>query len=330
MVPTKNRSYPIDAVITWVDGNDKQHKAKRMKYGNSAMFKAEDVAGSTRFTSVGEIFYCVASIHRFAPWINKIYIVTDGQDPHVKSFIEKNFSRQIPIEIVDHKTIFRGYEEFLPTFNSISIESLTWRIPGLSEHYIEFNDDFMLAAPAMPEDFFTSDGKVVCYGKKYSSLLVRISRTVKRRWNGEKKVTFKETMLNAATLLGERWFFIKIYHTPRALLKSIYQEFFNAHCDILKKNISYRFRSHKQFNAEEIQYMLLYNSKRCILQSAHENLLYIKPKRKVRYTQKKLQLFEKRESAKFACINSLDNTSCEIQEKIIAWMQQRIGVKKKK
>ena len=140
----KNRSYPIDAVITWVDGNDKQHKAKRMKYGNSAMFKAEDVAGSTRFTSVGEIFYCVASIHRFAPWINKIYIVTDGQDPHVKSFIEKNFSRQIPIEIVDHKTIFKGYEEFLPTFNSISIESLTWRIPGLSEHYIEFNDDFML------------------------------------------------------------------------------------------------------------------------------------------------------------------------------------------
>ena len=313
----KNRSYPIDAVITWVDGNDIQHKEKRMKYGNNAMFKAE------------EIFYCVASIHRFAPWINKIYIVTDGQDPHIKSFIEKNFSRQIPIEIVDHKTIFKGYEEFLPTFNSISIESLTWRIPGLSEHYIEFNDDFMLAAPAMPEDFFTSDGKVVCYGKKYSSLLVRISRTVKRRWNGEKKVTFKETMLNAATLLGERWFFIKIYHTPRALLKSIYQEFFNAHCDILKKNISYRFRSHKQFNAEEIQYMLLYNSKRCILQSAHENLLYIKPKRKVRYTQKKLQLFEKRESAKFACINSLDNTSCEIQEKIIAWMQQRIGVKKK-
>ena len=68
-------SHPIDAVITWVDGNDERHKAKRMKYGNETIFNAEDIAGSSRFASLGEIFYCVASLNRYAPWINKIYLV---------------------------------------------------------------------------------------------------------------------------------------------------------------------------------------------------------------------------------------------------------------
>ena len=325
----KRCNYPIDAVVTWVDGNDERHKAKRMRYGNSAMFNADDVAGDTRYSSVGEIMYCIASINRFAPWINRIYIVTDEQDPKVGEFIKRHFpERQIPTETVDHKVLFRGYEEYLPTFNSITIESMTWRIPGLSEHYIEFNDDFILAAPTVPEDFFTSDGKVVCYGKKYSSLLVRISRIFKRRKNGEKKVTFKETMLNGAELMGKSRFFIKIYHTPRALLKSVYKEYFGTHKEILEKNISYRFRSYKQFNPQEIHYLLVYNSKRCILQNAHENMLYLKPKRDIRYSIRKLRTFDEHTDSKFACINSLDNTGEEIQKLIKRWIAKRIGLEK--
>ena len=71
----------IDAVITWVDGEDPVHEAKRRKYGHPSLFKVNDIAGSTRYTSVGEIFWCVASLNRFAPWINRIFIVTDAQDP---------------------------------------------------------------------------------------------------------------------------------------------------------------------------------------------------------------------------------------------------------
>ena len=136
----------IDAVITWVDGDDPRHKAKREQYGDRRIFAQDDVAGSTRYKSLGEIFYCIASLNRFAPWLNKIYIVTDEQNPMVEEFLHRHFPEgAIPMEIVDHKVIFRGYEEYLPTFNSISIESMTWRIPGLAEHYIEFNDDLILA-----------------------------------------------------------------------------------------------------------------------------------------------------------------------------------------
>ena len=324
----ENRSFPIDAVITWVDGNDNDHKKKRNIYGSPEILGAEDVAGNTRYASVGEIQYCIASLNRYAPWLNRIYVVTDGQDPKVTEFIRTNFpDRQIPVEIIDHKSIFKGYEEFLPTFNSISIESMTWRIPGLSEHFIEFNDDFILAAPTLPEDFFTADGKVVCYGKRYCPLLVKITRAIKKHWNGRKKVTFKETMLNAAALLGEKRFFIKIYHTPRALLKSVYETYFNTFPEQLERNISYRFRSHRQFNSQEMQYMLLYKEKRCILRKAYDNLLYLKPKGDIGYTERKLHLFDKRKEFKFCCINSLDQAGETAQKRITGWMRQRIGLK---
>lgn len=321
------RNIPIDAVITWVDGNDERHKAKRMKYGNETMFKAEDIAGNSRFASLGEIFYCVASLNRFAPWLNRIYIVTDEQDPQIGSLIEKHFpERHIPIEIVDHRTIFRGYEEYLPTFNSISIESMTWRIPGLSEHYIEFNDDFILAAPVTPEDFFTPDGKTVCYGKKSNYLLTKLSRMIKYRKNGNKKVTFKETMLNAASLLGIYTSFIKIYHTPRALLRSVYEKYFDGHPEHLTKNIAHRFRHHKQYNPQELYYLLMEKEHRCILLPPNSNLLYLKPK-DLKYIQKKLDRFTLSPETKFGCFNAIDLACDEGQRIIIQWIEERIGLK---
>ena len=324
----KDTHTPIDAVITWVDGADPIHKAKRMKFGNDTVFKAEDIAGDTRFANIGEIFYCVASLNRYAPWINKIYIVTDEQDPQLYTFIDKHFpDKHIPVEIVDHKTIFRGYEEYLPTFNSISIESMTWRIPGLSERYIEFNDDFILAAPSKPEDFFTEDGKTVCYGKKYNSFLVRLSRMLKYRRNGNKKVTFKETMLNAASLLGKHFYFIKMYHTPRALLKSVYEKYFNEHPEHLVKNISYRFRDHRQYNPQEIQMLLQYRNGNCILHSAHKNLFYLKPKHNIEYTRKKLARFSSLPEYKFGCFNSIDQTDESERAMIADWIEKRIGLK---
>ena len=143
----------IDAVITWVDGNDPRHREKRMKYATSQLVESQDKAAETRFSDMGEIFLCVASINRYATWINKIYIVTDEQDPGLDDFLKMNFPQgHVPVEIVDHKVIFRGYEHVLPVFNSIAIETMTWRIPGLSDCFIEFNDDTILMKPVVPEE----------------------------------------------------------------------------------------------------------------------------------------------------------------------------------
>ena len=61
----------IDAVITWVDGNDPVHRAKRRSIADTGLLHSDDVAGDTRFTDVGEIYWCVASLTHFVQ-INSI------------------------------------------------------------------------------------------------------------------------------------------------------------------------------------------------------------------------------------------------------------------
>ena len=99
------------------------------------------------------------------------------------------------------------------------------------------------------------------------------------------------------------------------------------HPEILTRNISYRFRSYRQFNPQELQYMLLHNSRRCTLRSAKENMLYLKPKKRIGYTKKKLKKFDKHTDFKFVCINSLDKANKETRKIILDWIEKRIDLK---
>ena len=83
----------IDIVIPWVDGDDPVLAAKRRQYlTGKREDKHADVAAATRYCDLGEIFWCIDSINIFAPFIRKIFIVTDGQDPHLEdSGIERAF-----------------------------------------------------------------------------------------------------------------------------------------------------------------------------------------------------------------------------------------------
>ena len=317
----------IDAVITWVDGDDPRHKAKREKYGDSKMASRDDVAGITRFRSVGEILYCVASLNRFAPWLNKIYIVTDEQDPQIDERIKELFGEgHIPMEIVDHKIIFEGYEEYLPTFNSVSIESMTWRIPGLSEHYIEFNDDLILAAPTQPEDFFTEDGKVVCYGKYYGTIDLFTSPLLGHHDCNSKQVTFRRMMYNASKIMGKQNGLIRLYHTPKPLRRSVFEEFFAKHPEHLQNNIRHRFRNIEQYNIQVLQYIILYNKGLCQLRRAYSQLLYMNSMATDDYVSERLTQFSQQPNHKFGCFNSIDQMSEWGQRQTIDWIERRIGM----
>ena len=72
----------VDAVITWVDGSDKDLIKKKAEYLNSEKeSKIQNV--KTRYNQVGEIEFVIKSIIKFAPFINNIFIVTDGQSPKI-------------------------------------------------------------------------------------------------------------------------------------------------------------------------------------------------------------------------------------------------------
>ena len=317
----------IDAVITWVDGEDPNHRAKREAYGSSHLLKADDAGGATRFSSLGEIAYCVASINRFAPWIHKIYIVTDEQNPNLDAFLQEQFPEgHIPMEIVDHKVIFRGYEAYLPTFNSVSIEAVTWRIPGLSEHFIEFNDDLVLVAPLSPADFFPSEERVVCYGSRSSMHWTKFTRWLKPVRNGRKVYSTKQAMYNGAHWAGERSTMVHFTHTPKGLHKSVYERFFTEHPEALHHNISHRFRDASQFNSQALQYQLLCQQGQLELRSERGLLFFLQPKAKAGYVAEKMARLEQMASCKFCCFNSLDKASEAEQQQVFAWLNQRLGL----
>lgn len=304
----------IDAVITWVDGDDPKHKEKREKYGSKDIFNKQDIGGATRFANLGEIYWCVVSLNRFAPWLNKIYIVTDGQDPKIEDYIKELFPNgYIPMEIVDHKIIFRGYEEYLPTFNSVSLETMTWRIPGLSDCFIEFNDDLMLASPVLPEDFFTADGKPILYAKKKNLIVEkfkRLYRYCKEGKGSSKKVVFKELMMNAAMIAKtSEYHYFRLKHTPKSLRRDFYEKYFAEHPDLMIRNIKHRFRSLEQYTPQELQYLVLYKNGECLQLDPDGFLFYMQPKSRKNYVLKKLAKLDEMKNCKFLCFNSIDLAS---------------------
>ncbi len=313
----------IDAVITWVDGNDPILNAKRQKYGTSVDFASNDVAGATRFANIGEIFWCVASINRFAPWVNRIFIITDGQEPHLEEQLQKHFPEGfIPMEIVDHSVLFKGYEEYLPVFNSISIETMMWRIPNLSEHFIYFNDDFMLCAPVTPQDFFTDKG-VLSRGKWQSMWWTKVLHFFKRKRNGRELMSFKWTMFLAAQMVGERKCYLKLDHTPHGLLKSAFVSLFEHREEWLIRNIRHRFRNPEQWSVIEMLYLVLHQQDKNIVLPVEGYLFYLFPKRKSNYVAKKMQKLQKGKY-RCCCWNSLDLATPTDKAMVEGWIQRTL------
>lgn len=317
---------PIDVVITWVDGDDLSHREKRRKYASADELTNDDVGGEIRYKSIGEIRYCVASILRFAPFVRKIFIVTDGQDPQLYDFIEREFpDRTTEIVIVDHKVIFEGYESYLPVFNSLAIETMLWRIPGLSDHFVYFNDDVLLAAPVEPDDFFVGD-RLVCYASKMSWHFAAFLRWAKHIGKSHKVFGFKDSMINAAALLGRRSTFLLFDHIPHMMIRSVLEDYFTAHPESIKINICHRFRDPSQFNSQELCYLLAQKQDKAVIRSNKGNYLYLYPRNKKNYVDDKIKQFDSYPNAKFLCINSLNNAAPQDAQKVLCWVGKRLGL----
>lgn len=320
----KTDSNPIDLVISWVDGNDPEHKRKLAQYSEDVKFASmDDVAGETRYANLGEINFCVASVNKYMKFIRKIFIITDNQDPDLEVFLSEHFNDPIPIEIVDHTVIFKDYEEYLPTFNSRAIETLMWRIPGLSEHFLYMNDDFLIIKECRPEDFFI-DGKVVCYADWYSSLWARLLTDLKPRHNGHKTVNFKSSLLNSLEITGGGPRFLYLTHSPRALLKSSFERFYKANPELILRNIRHKFRNIEQYNSQEVFYLNEHRKGNCIVANPKGPVVYLEPKSGKDYFKRKLHRFDSDPRSKFCCFNSLDQASAEDQGLVLDWVSKKI------
>lgn len=139
----------VDLVYLWVDGNDPVWQAKH----NALIGKTEEsspINCKGRYANNDELKYSLRSVETYAPWIRKIFIVTDNQVP---AWLDTSNPK---VRIVDHKEIMPA--ESLPCFNSCLIEHFLYKIPGLAEHFLLANDDMYLNKTVTECDFFTTDG----------------------------------------------------------------------------------------------------------------------------------------------------------------------------
>lgn len=137
----------IDFVLPWVDGQDPQWLAEKKRYvAAEADDENRDAYDDCRFRDFGLLRYWFRAVERFAPWVNRIFFVTCGQKPE---WLDGSHPK---LRLVDHRDYIP--EEYLPTFNSNTIEWNLHRIADLSEHFVLFNDDLFLLRPVSPDFFF--------------------------------------------------------------------------------------------------------------------------------------------------------------------------------
>jgi hypothetical protein len=312
---------PVDIVIAWVDGNDQALKRKRHQFLTGE--DPSDAVSDTRFASNDEIYFNIASILKYVPFCRNIYVVTDQQRPaFIDEFAEQGLCAADKIRVVDHQEIFAGYAQYLPTFNTRSIESMLWNIQGLSDYFIYLNDDFFFNAPAKIEDFLENH-KIVTYGHWQSNFALKLKlkyRQFLQRQTG-KPVQPKHMIAQmlSADVLGMNRFF-EIHHYPHIIDRNILKDYLLAHPERLETQIKFRFRSVEQINPVTLMNHLKIQADQAVLK-ADLDLAYLKNEASV---QQFIQGTEN-ENILYGCIQSLDQLQPEPAAQIRQAMINKLG-----
>ena len=311
-----------DIVIAWVDGSDCSWKRRRAKY--SAENEAPDGTDATRFASDNEIYFCIASILKYVPFCGTIFLVTDRQKPKfIDDFYEHGLCSKDKIKIIDHSEIFSGYEHGYPSFNSLSIESLVWRINGLSRYFIYLNDDFFFNAPAKQEHFLSGEKIVVC-GHWANSVFIKIKLSFRRFLRDffaiQPKAGHTTSQMLAANLLGFNRFF-KVHHYPHIMDVDIFRSLFKDYPKIVEKQLSYRFRNIEQLNPVSLTVHAKIKNKEAIL-CADPSIAYLKSSKGIDNFISSI----KDEKINYGCIQSLDQFSESEKEKIMIAMKEKFKI----
>ena len=282
----------LDFVITWVDGSDQKLQAKRNQYCKSVE--------TTRFASDEEIYFCIASILKYVPYCRTIYLVTDQQQPTwLTEFVAQGICTADKIQVIDHQVLFDGYTQYLPTFNSLSLETMLWNIPNISSKFIYLNDDFFFNAPSKIEDFLV-DNKVVIYGHWQKNIAKKFKYEIKKLLSKTVSAKYTVAQMLSAEMVGLSQYF-EIHHRPHLINKDLLRQFFKENTHILNEQIQFKFRHHQQFLPVGLSNHLAIQKDQATLKN-DLNIAYLKNQKGVERWRKELH----DDSIKFGCVQSLD------------------------
>ncbi len=221
----------IDAVYTWVNHSDPAWVEAYSAVQNElldATQSHESVNDIARFQSRDELIYSIRSVRRYAPWIENVFVVTNCA---------------LPRAVLDDKKVFRiAHDEIfadpsaLPTFNSHAIEANLHRVPGLSEQFLYFNDDFFLSKAVSSTNFFSDSGKPYIFLSKHDIPY--------QKKHGLRPVDI--AAINVGKLLEMDFNFLpekKLHHAPYPLLKSTLFEIESRYGPQLLNTMRQKFRT---------------------------------------------------------------------------------------
>ncbi len=228
----------IDFVVTWLDSTDPEWQTSFEHYCTND----KGDKSPARYRDMNTFKYWFRAVEKYAPWVHKVFLITNGKFP---DWINKDNPKLVLVKHEDYMP-----KEFLPTFNSRTIEHHMHKIKGLSEHFVYFNDDMFLNSPVMPDYYFKKGlpcdvnletfFNVPVYTKEhkfstYLSLLVNIGiingnfnrwDTVlqsPKRWFGF-HLGIKGLIMSLLLLRKTKYIGFANYHVEQAYLKSSFYE----------------------------------------------------------------------------------------------------------
>jgi hypothetical protein len=139
------KEYPIDFVTTWLNDSDPEWQAQEARYSPQKI----DDSRICRYNDTNLLHYFFRGVEKFAPWVNKIHLVTCG---HYPKWLNLKHPKLNFVKHIDYMP-----QEYLPTFNTYSIQFNFHRIKDLAENFVLFNDDMFLLNKIKAKDFFIDD-----------------------------------------------------------------------------------------------------------------------------------------------------------------------------
>ena len=135
----------IDFVVTWVNNKDVDWRKRKSEFEKEYNI-FQDLNSEERYREWGLMKYWFRAVEKYAPWVNKIYFITEG---HVPNWLDVNHPKLVHVKHEDYIE-----KQFLPTFNSNVIEMNLIHLKDLSEKFVLFNDDTFINDFVKQSDFF--------------------------------------------------------------------------------------------------------------------------------------------------------------------------------
>ena len=303
----------IDLVYLWVDGNDPKWLEKREPFLEKK--RTNSLKNFRSYFNNDELKYSLRSVERYAPWIRKIFILTDNQKP---KWLDISNPR---IKIVNQNDILP--RKSLPCFNSNLIEQFLHKIPNLSEHFILSNDDMFLNKTVLPTIFFAADGFPI----------IRLNRKPFRkfRWFLREKIfkkphkMYSKALFNAAELVKDKFglFYNGLpHHNMDSYLKSdclrVSEKIFKNEIDNMKIN---HVRSENDIQRVIYSYVALAEKRGYLQYVSGNESIHVHIQKDRHYD--KLKKF----NPTFFCMNDTEHADDKDRMKLKVWLNSRFPEK---